>query len=130
MGFMNAIGALGGQGGQQAGVAGGLMQALEQHPGGIGGLLNAIRSNGMDEHVNAWTSGQQTSATPEQVDQAVGGTGLIERTAQHAGVSPAVVTMAMTTLLPMVVQHFAPNGSAAPQSQFGGLAQQLLGKLL
>jgi uncharacterized protein YidB (DUF937 family) len=129
MGFMNAIGALAGQGGQQGGVAGGLLQALEQHPGGIGGLINTIRGNGMDDHVNAWASGQQATATPEQVQQAVGGTGIIERTAEHAGVSPAMVTMAMTTLLPMVVQHFAPNGSAAPQSQFGGLAQQLLGKL-
>lgn len=130
MGFLDEIGALAGQGGQQAQVAGGLLQALEQHPGGIGGLLNTIRGNGMDQHVDSWASGQQATATPSQVQQGLDGTGLIERTAAKAGVSPAVVTMAMTTLLPMVVQHFAPNGNAAPQSQFGGLAQQLLGKFL
>jgi uncharacterized protein YidB (DUF937 family) len=130
MGFLDEIGALAGQGGQTTQVAGGLLQALEQHPGGIGGLLNSIKGNGMEDHVNAWASGQQATATPEQVQQGLDGTGLIERTAAKAGVSPAVVTMAMTTLLPMVVQHFAPNGNAASTSQFGGLAQQLLGKLL
>lgn len=130
MGILDEIGAVAGQNMDKTKVAGGLLQALEQHPGGIGGLLNTIRGNGMEDHVNAWASGQQTTATPDQVQQAVGGTGIIERTAEHAGVSPAVVTMAMTTLLPMVVQHFAPNGNAAPQSQFGGLAQQLLSRIL
>ena len=130
MGILDEIGAMAGQGGQTTQVAGGLLQALEQHPGGIGGLLNSIKENGMENHVNAWATGQQATATPAEVQQGLDGTGLIERTAAKAGVSPAVVTMAMTTLLPMVVQHFAPNGNAAPQSSFGSLAQQILGKLL
>ena len=130
MGILDEIGAVAGQSVDKTKVAGGLLQALEQHPGGIGGLLNTIRGNGMEDHVNGWASGQQSTATPDQVQQAVGDTGIIERTAEHAGVSPAVVTMAMTTLLPMVVQHFAPNGNAAPQSEFGGLAQQLLSRVL
>jgi uncharacterized protein YidB (DUF937 family) len=130
MGFLDEIGALAGQGGQTTQVAGGLLQALEQHPGGIGGLLNSIKGNGMEDHVNAWASGQQATATPEQVQQRLDRTGLIQRAAAKAGESPAVVTMALTTLLAMGVQHFAPNGDAASTSQFGGPAQQLLGKFL
>ena len=134
MGFLSGLEALAGQSGLQVGdqakVAGGLMQALEQHPGGVGGLLDSLRGNGLNEHVQAWANGQPATATPEQVQQGLGGTGLIERTAEKAGVSPQVVTMAMTTVLPMVIQHFAGGGTAAPQSEFGGLAQQLLSRLL
>ena len=135
MGFMDEIGSLVGQSGEtsdHAKVAGGLMQALERHPGGIQGVIDSFKQNGMEQHVNAWGSGEQQSATPEQVQQGLGGTGLIERTAQNAGVSPQVVQMAMATILPMVIRHFAPGGQAAPQSegQFGGMAQQLLSRFL
>ncbi len=133
MGFLDEIGSMAGQsgaGGDQAKVAGGLMQALEQHPGGIQGVIDSFRQNGMGDHVDAMTSGQQQTTTPEQVQQGLGGTGLIERTAEHAGVSTQVVQMAMATMLPMVLQHFAPGGQAAPQSQFGGMAQQLLNRFL
>jgi len=41
-----------------------------------------------------------------------------------------MVTMAMTTLLPMVLTHFAPNGQVAEHGQFGGMAQQLLSRFI
>ncbi|WP_263382323.1 YidB family protein [Granulicella arctica] len=135
MGFMDEMGSLVGQSGEmgdRAKVAGGLMEALGQHPGGIQGVIDSFRQNGMEQHVNAWGSGEQQTATPEQVQQGLGGTGLIERTAQNAGVSPEVVQMAMATILPMVIRHFAPGGQVAPQGegQFGGMAQQLLSRFL
>lgn len=51
MGILDEIGAVAGQNMDKTKVAGGLLQALEQHPGGIGGLLNTIRGNGMEDHV-------------------------------------------------------------------------------
>ena len=83
----------------------------------------------MAEHVNNWGAGQAATATPEQVQQGLSGTGLIEKTAAKAGVSPQVVEMALATVLPMVIQHFAPNGQATPTSSMGSMAQQLLSKL-
>jgi uncharacterized protein YidB (DUF937 family) len=58
------------------------------------------------------------------------GSQLIERTAQHAGVTPEVATAVMTTLLPLLLQHFAPAGNVAPQSQFGTLARELMSNFL
>ena len=133
MGFLDSLGAMTGetvQGGDRAKVAGGLMQALEQHPGGVQGLIDSFKQNGMEDHVNAMASGAQQTTTPEQVQQGLGNTGLIEKVAAHAGVSPDVAKMAMASMLPMVIQHFAPNGQAAPQGQFGGLAQQLMSRFL
>jgi len=135
MGILDTISQLAGQAGSvaqgdQAKVAGGFIQALTSHPEGIQGLLDSLKANGMADHIGNWLSGQAQTATPEQVQQGLGSTGLIEKTAEHAGVSPAVVTAALATILPMAIQHFAPNGQATEQSNFGGLAQQLLGKFL
>jgi uncharacterized protein YidB (DUF937 family) len=135
MGILDMIQGMTGQagdggGGEHAKVAGGFLQALTEHPGGIQGVLDSFRNNGLDQHVGAWSTGDTSPATPEQVQQGLGGTGLIERTAQHAGVSPQVAQMAMATILPLVIQHFAPNGQAAPQSSIGGLAGQFLGRFM
>ncbi len=135
MGILDTIKGLAGQAGDashsdQAKVAGGFIEALTQHPGGIQGVLDSFRNNGMADHVGAWSNGQAATATPEQVQQGLGGTGLIEKTAEHAGVSPQVVQMALATVLPLVIQHFAPSGQAAPQSSLGGMAQQFLGRFI
>ena len=133
MGIMDMIQSLAGQTGAAAGtdqakVAGGFIEALSQHPEGIQGVLDAFKNNGMAEHVNSWGAGQAATATPEQVQQGLGGTGLIEKTAEKAGVSPQVVQIALATVLPMVIQHFAPNGQAAPTSSMGSMAEKLLSK--
>ena len=138
MGLLDEIGKVAGEVGgnapqanaAQPQVAGGFLQALEQHPGGIGSVLGALRQNGLGQHVDAWTQGQQQPVAPQQVEQALGGTGLIEQTAQKAGVSHEVVATALTTLLPIMLRHLAPGGQLAPQQNYGGLAQQILGKFL
>jgi uncharacterized protein YidB (DUF937 family) len=135
MGIRDTIQALAGQAGQitrmdQEKVAGGFIEALAQYPEGIQGLLNSFNHNGMAEYVGAWSTGQAAKATPEQVQQGLSGSGLIEKTAERAGVSPQVVQTALATILPMAIQHFAPNGQAAEQGSLGGLAQQFLVQLM
>lgn len=115
MGILDSVQKLAGEVGQnsqsdQAKVAGGFIQALSQHPEGIQGILNSFSQNGMAEHIEGWSNGQNATATPDQVQQGLAGTGLIEKTAEHAGVSPQVVQAALTIVLPMVIQHFAPGG--------------------
>jgi uncharacterized protein YidB (DUF937 family) len=134
MGLMDILQSLAGRTGEaantdQAKVAGGFVEAVTQHPEGIQGVLDAFKNNGMAEHVNAWGTGQAATATPEQVQQGLSGTGLIEKTAEKAGVSSEVVQMALVTVLPMVVRHFAPNGEATPTSSMGSMAEKILGKI-
>lgn len=124
-----AVSQISGQGGQ-AGIASALMQAVQEQPGGIAGVLQSFQQNGLGDHAQALASGQETTTTPAQVQQGLAGTGLIESVAEKAGVSPAVAQIAVATLLPLLLQHFAPNGQAAPADALGGLAQQFLGKLL
>jgi uncharacterized protein YidB (DUF937 family) len=141
MGILDTITQLAGQAGDaaqgdQAKVAGGFIQALTAHPEGIQGVLESLKANGMGDHIGSWLSGQAATATPEQVQQGLGSTGLIEKTAEHAGVSPAVVSSALAIVLPMLIQHFTSNSTSPTgepvelnnQSSLGGLAQQILGK--
>lgn len=130
MGFLDTITSMVGQN-QNTQVAGGLMQELEQHPGGIGSIMDHFRQNGMDEHVNNWATGANQTATPEQVQTGLAGTGLIDRVAARVGVSPQVATIALSTALPLIIQHFTnEQGQPVPQSNYGGLASTVLGKLL
>lgn len=137
MGFLDRIENLAGQQGAaanpgvSAGVVSGIMQALEQHPGGLSGVMDSFRNNGMADHVQHWSTGQQPTATPEQIQQGLGGTGFIENAAARAGVSPEVAKVAIATVLPTVMAHFTDRGQQSPpQSGYSGMASQLLGKLL
>lgn len=108
-------------------VAGGLTQALEEHPGGLQGLMNQMQQNGVDPNQVA----AQGSAQPGAVSQGLQGTGLIELVAQKAGVSPQVAEQAMALVLPIVMSHFTKGGTTAPPSGgFAGMAGQLLTKFL
>jgi uncharacterized protein YidB (DUF937 family) len=131
MGLLDSIGALAGVAsqGDNAKVMGGLITALEQHPEGIQGVLNSFTANGLGDHATAMANGETPALTPEQVGQGLNGTGLIEQAAQHAGVSPEVVQVAMTTILPLVVSHFAQNGGTAGGG-LGDLAGGLLKKFM
>lgn len=116
---------------QTTSVAGGLMQALDEHPGGLAGVMHSFQQNGMGQHVQNWAQGQGQTATPDQMQQGLQGTGLIDSVAAKAGLSPEMTKIAMATVLPMVISHFTNGGQqAAPSSGFGGMASQLLGRMI
>jgi uncharacterized protein YidB (DUF937 family) len=135
MGLLDSIGAMAGDAsqGENAKVMGGLIQALESHPDGIQGMLKSFMANGMGDHATALANGQSPTISTEDVQKGLGGSGLIEKTAEHAGVSPQVVQTALATVLPLVMAHFAQKqgGTEGANGEAGGLAgmaQQLLKK--
>jgi len=108
-------------------VAGGLMEALNQHPGGLGAVLQNFRNNGLGSHIDAMQNGQTPTVTQDQVQTGLQGTGLLDTIASKAGVSPEVAKAAMASVLPMVMAHFAQNGSAPDSSALGGILSKLTG---
>lgn len=114
-----------------AAVAGGLMQALEEHPGGLAGVLDHFRQNGMGQDVQNWSTGQQQTAHPDQIEQGLGNSGLIDKVAARAGVSPETAKVALAAILPFVVAHLTQGGQQpAPQSGMAGMASQIIGRFL
>jgi uncharacterized protein YidB (DUF937 family) len=119
-------------GDQHASVASELMNAVQQHPGGLSGMLDNFKQNGMEDHVNSWTQPDQANAqiTPDQAQQGLG-SGVIDSIAQRTGLSPTMVKTAAAVILPMMVAHFAQNGGVNQHpSALGGLASGFLSKLV
>jgi uncharacterized protein YidB (DUF937 family) len=114
-----------------ASVASELITAAQQHPGGLSGILENFKQNGMGDHVNSWQQPDQSNQpiTPDQAQQGLG-SGVIDGIAQRTGLSPTMVKTAAAVILPMMVAHFADNGGVNQQpSALGGLASSFLSKL-
>ncbi len=127
-----------GGGGEHAQVAGGLLQEIQQQPGGVGSIFQSFQQNGLGRLVQQWAGGQTQPAAPDQIEQGLGGTGMIDNIAQRTGMSPTVVKMGLAVLVPIVIHHFVSNGhvtadgqpTGAPPPEPGGLLQSVLGRLL
>ncbi len=137
MSFMNALTSMLGQssGGEQqvspeqhSSAAQALIQHFDSQPGGLSGLVDHFRQNGMGSHVDSWMStepGSQPSqqVAPQQVEQGLGG-GALQSIASRAGMSPEVTKIALAAALPMLMSHFAGGSGQLPSQagQGGGLA--------
>ena len=140
MGIMDMVEqAVGGaSGGDKSQVAGGLMQEVESRPGGVGGIFSAFQNNGMGGLVQQWAGGQTTPASPDQVEQGLGGTGLIESIANRIGMSPTMVKIGLAVILPVMIHHYVSNGHVTPQGEptgtpppeSGSVLQSILGRIL
>lgn len=119
---------------EQGRVAGSFLQIASEHPGGLGGIMDMFRNQGMGQHVEQWQNGQTQQATPDQVQAGLGNNGILDQVAQRAGVSPTVAKVALAAVLPMILSHMTNNGQQAPPApgggMFGGLAGSLLSRIL
>jgi uncharacterized protein YidB (DUF937 family) len=116
----------GGASPEHHGVADALSQVMQEHPGGMGGLLDQMKQNGLGEQVQSWTSpGENKAVSPDQVQQGLGPS-MLNNIAERAGISPQVATGVLAVVLPLVVSHLSGNGAQPAES--GGLAG-LAGKL-
>ena len=143
MGIMDMVTQMAGQmggneGSDKAQVTGGLMQELENRPGGIGSIFQAFQGNGLGGLVQQWSGGNTAPASPDQVEQGLGGTGIIDSIAQRTGMSPTLVKMGLAVAIPVLIHHFVSNGhvtaegqpTGAPPPEPGGLLQSVLGRIL
>lgn len=109
-----------GTAGNHAKVAGGLMEELENHPGGFGGLLQSFQQNGQGSLVQQWSNGQAQPANPSEMETGLQGTGFIDNIAQRTGLSPAVVKTGLAVVLPILVQHMTAGNHISPSGEVTG----------
>jgi len=101
---------------------------MQEHPGGMDGLLNQLKQNGLAEQVQSWVGpGENKAVSPDQVQQGLG-TSTLESIAQRAGISPAVASGVIAVVLPLVISHLSGNsGQPAQQGGLAGLASKVFG---
>ena len=129
MGLLDALTSIaGGASPEHNGVADALSQVMQEHPGGMDGILNQLKQNGLADQVQSWVNpGENKAISPEQVQQGFGSS-TVASIAQRAGISPAVASGIIAVVLPLVVSHLSGNsGQPAQPGGLAGLAGKIFG---
>lgn len=145
MSFMNVLSSLTGSGvgqpseQQHASVAQAFLQHFSSQPGGLSGVVDQFRQQGMGSHVDSWMSTQpgsqpEQTVQPHQVEQALG-TDQVQSIAQRAGINPEMAKVALAAALPLLMSHLSQGSGQLPSqahtgSGLAGLAQGLFSHVL
>jgi len=96
-----------------------IVSMIQNHPGGLGGLLQSFQQGGLGHLVQSWIgTGQNLPVSPDQLRGTVGGD-WISRITQATGLPQGQVEQNLSTLLPQIIDHLTPNGQM-PQGDLGG----------
>jgi uncharacterized protein YidB (DUF937 family) len=91
--------------------------------GGLSGLVEKFKSQGLSDVISSWTStGSNLPINAEQITQALGPKA-VQFLAEKSGVAPDKVAAGLTYVLPMIVDKLTPNGQVPENSALSqGLA--------
>ena len=110
-------------------LASGLMQMLNNQPGGLEGLIQQFHDKGMSSLVTSWVStGQNLPITADQISHALG-SDQVKQLATAAGISPDAAGSTLAKLLPALINHATPNGQVPQQSNLMDIGMSLLKSL-
>jgi len=123
-----AISGLGG--GQSSGLAGAVLQMLQNQPGGIAGLMQNFQQNGLGNLLQSWIgTGQNLPISADQIKQVLGHE-QVAHIADQAGISHEEASNGLAALLPQIVDHLTPNGQVPQSGDLMSQGMELLkGKL-
>jgi uncharacterized protein YidB (DUF937 family) len=98
-------------GGSSNPLAAGILQMIQNQPGGLQGLVQSFRDKGLGGLVSSWISvGPNPPISADQVHQVLG-SDQVKALAAKAGINPDAASSAIAELLPGLVDKLTPNGS-------------------
>jgi uncharacterized protein YidB (DUF937 family) len=107
-------------------LAAGILQMIQNQPGGLSGLVQSFHEKGLGGLMSAWVStGPNPPMTNDQVHQALG-SDKVKELAAAAGISPDIASSAIAQLLPGIVDKLTPNGQVPEHSSVMDIASSLL----
>jgi uncharacterized protein YidB (DUF937 family) len=113
-------------GGNSNPLASGLLQMIQNQPGGLQGLVQTFHDKGMGGLVSSWVStGPNPSISSDQVHQVLG-SDQVKALAAKAGINPDMAGSAIAALLPTLVDKLTPNGSVPDHSNVLEMASSML----
>jgi uncharacterized protein YidB (DUF937 family) len=116
-------------GGSSNSLASGLLQMIQNQPGGLHGLVQSFHDKGMGGLVSSWiSSGPNPPISGDQVHQVLG-SDRVKALAAKAGISPDVAGTAIAQILPSLVDKLTPNGSVPDHSNVLEMASNILKSL-
>lgn len=118
-------------GGSSNPLATGLLQMINNHPGGVAGLVQSFHEKGLGEIASSWVStGQNLPISADQIQQVLGSE-QVKQLAAKAGISPDIAGSSLAQLLPTLIDKLTPNGQVQQHSnlmEMGMSVLQSLGK--
>jgi|SRR5215467_13941166 len=115
--------------GNTSSLASGLLQMIQNQPGGLSGLMQSFQEKGLGGLATSWVStGQNLPVSGEQIHDVLG-SDMVKSLAAKAGISPDMASGAIASLLPSIVDKLTPNGQVPEHNNvmdmLGGLLQNL-----
>jgi uncharacterized protein YidB (DUF937 family) len=116
-------------GGSSNPLATGLLQMIQNQPGGLQGLVQSFHDKGLGGVASSWVgTGPNAPVTSDQIHQVLG-SDQVKALAAKAGISPEAAGSAIAQLLPGLVDKLTPNGQVPAHNSVmdmvGGLLQNL-----
>lgn len=106
-------------------VLGGILGGGQGGASGLGGLLEQFQRAGFAEQAQSWVgTGQNLPISPAAIGQVLG-SDTLSQIAQQAGVSEDEASEGLSQLLPEVVDHLTPGGSAPDLDQLAASVSAL-----
>jgi uncharacterized protein YidB (DUF937 family) len=91
-----------------------ILELIQNHPGGVSGLVQSFHANGLGGLVNSWiSSGSNQAASAEQIHQVLGSE-KVQAFAAKLGLSSAAAGSTLAQMLPTIIDKLTPNGSLPP----------------
>jgi len=108
-----------------------LLQMINNHPGGLSGVLQSFHDKGLGDIVSSWVgTGQNVPISADQI-QHVLGSDTVKQLAAKAGISPDIASSSLAAMLPSLIDKLTPNGQMPSHSnllEMGMSVLQSLGK--
>jgi uncharacterized protein YidB (DUF937 family) len=106
-----------------------ILQMIQNHPGGLSGLVQSFQTNGLGGLVNSWTgTGENQAVSSAQIQQVLG-SDKIQAIAQKLGISPEVASSTLSQLLPTMVDKLTPNGQVPEHGSLLQMGESVLASL-
>ena len=107
-------------------LASGLLQMIQNQPGGLQGMVQSFQDKGLGGLVSSWISnGPNPPITSDQVHQVLG-SDQVKALAAKAGISPDAAGAAIAQILPGLVDKLTPNGSVPDHSNVLAISSSML----
>jgi uncharacterized protein YidB (DUF937 family) len=105
---------------------GAVMEMINNHPGGLSGLLQTFHDQGLGAVASSWVgTGANQAISAEQI-QSVLQDQHIQAFAAKAGVSPDQASSMIAQFLPTVIDKLTPNGQVPQQSNLLEMGMNML----
>lgn len=95
-------------------IASHIMEAVNQQPGGLTGVIQHFHDNGLGSVVNSWVgTGQNLPISAEQIQSVLGSSGMVQQLCAKAGIAPQEASSHLAQYLPAIIDKLTPQGKVA-----------------